>query len=106
VWLTWPVPKNESTISRCIQQFYWDMSHPPKPLRITNWVAGVTAAAGVLAISVVIILTGGVWVRILYVMIYGIVALALFKWVVYTRSFSRERKFRGAVERAIWRDAT
>lgn len=106
VWLTWAVPKNESSISRCIRQFNWDMSHPPKPLKITYWVAGVTAAAGVLAVSILIILTGAVWMRILYVVVYGVVALVLFKWVVERRSFSREMKFRGAVERAIWRDVT
>lgn len=106
MWLTWAVPKNESSISRCIRQFNWDMSHPPKPLKITYWVAGVTAAAGVLAVSILIILTGAVWMRILYVVVYGVVALVLFKWVVERRSFSREMKFRGAVERAIWRDVT
>lgn len=106
IWLTWPVPVDEALRFRCVRQFYWDMTHSPKALKITNRIATLSAVAGVVAIWTVIVLTGGFWIRILYIAICGTIAFLVGKWVAARRDSLRERKFWAAIDHAVWREVT
>ncbi len=105
-WLSRPRPTDEKERLIWARIFYNEMSHPSFWLRASNRIAAVTAAAFVLAVSVVVITMSGFWTRLLYGIAYGLAALYGVVWGLAERRYSRDLKDFAALNREIWRDLT
>jgi len=105
-WLLRPMPMNDSERFICAQIFYDEMSHPPVWLRVSNWIAAITGVAGGVAVSAVIIATSGLWIRLLWGLAYGLVALHIFAWVCTKLRYLQQLKAHRALGRARWSDLT
>jgi hypothetical protein len=73
-WLSRPTPGNERGRIIWARIFYDEISHPSLWLRITYWISIISTIALVVTVSVVVIATTGLWMRLLYGLLYIIVA--------------------------------
>lgn len=105
-WLSRPTPENEKDRIIWARTFYDGMSHPSLWLRITEWISAVIAVALVLTVSVVLIATTGLWMRLLYGLTYILVACFFLLWLLARRKLSREMKTRIALSGEQWNELT
>ena|SRR2546426_934948 len=103
-WLS-STPENQQERITWTRIFY-EMSHPPVWLRITDWISAITAVALIATVSVVVLATSGFWIRLLYGLIYVLAALLILFWLAVRRRFARELKARIALGNQTWGELT
>lgn len=77
-WLTDPARVDEQKRAAWLAGFVHQRNRLPRWERFSNWIAGVTLILVVLLESVFTLWAGGLWTRIVYGFLYGLVGLALF----------------------------
>ena len=75
-WLTDPARVDEKKRGTWLADSVRESNHAPRWERVSNWIAGITAIAVVGIQSAIAILTGGLWTRIFYGFVCGLVGLA------------------------------
>jgi Flp pilus assembly protein TadB len=105
-WLARPTPENQEQRIIWARIFYDEMCHPSVWLKITEWISAIAAMALVVTVSVVVIATTGLWMRLLYASIYFLVACLILLWLLVRRELSRELKNRIALSSRQWSELT
>jgi len=65
-WLARPTPEGQEERVIWARIVYDEMRHPSVWLRITEWISAIAATGLVVIISIVLIATTGLWMRLLY----------------------------------------
>lgn len=86
--------------------FYDEMCHPSVLLRITEWISAFVAIALIVTVSVVVMATTGLWMRLLYGSLYFLVVCLILFWLLARRELSRELKRRIALSGQRWSELT
>ncbi len=104
-WISRPASEKQPERITWVRIFY-EMSHPPVWLRITDWISAITAVALIATVSVVVLTTNGFWIRLLYGLIYVLAASIVLFWLAVRRRFARELKARIALGSQRWGELT
>jgi ABC-type multidrug transport system permease subunit len=105
-WLSRPMPQNEKERLIWARIFYGELFRPSLWLRLSYWVAAITAVLVLAIVSAVIFATSGVWMRLLWGLADGLVVLSAFIWVFGKLKNMQESQGYRAISRARWSDLT
>jgi hypothetical protein len=105
-WRSRQTPENQRERIIWARIFYDEMRHPPAWLRITDWISMTATIALIATVSVVVIATGGFWMRLLYGLICTLAALVAILWLLTRKRFTQELKTRIALSGQRWSELT
>jgi hypothetical protein len=80
-WLKDPARVDKQKRATWLVGFARESNQPPLWERVSNWIAGITAIAVVGIQFTIAILTGGLWIRIFYGFVCGLLGLAFLAWL-------------------------
>jgi len=105
-WLSRPTPQNKQERVIWARIFYDEVYHPPLSLRVSYWIAGITAVVCVAFVFIVILAMSGFWTRLLFGIGYGLTSLFVAIWVLRWRRCVRDLKEHIKLSGEGWGDLT
>jgi hypothetical protein len=105
-WLSRPTFEGQDQRIMWARIFYHEIRHPSVWLRITEWISAIVAVILIVVVSVFVMSTAGLKMRLLYESIYFVVGCRIFLWLRWRRQLTRELKTRIAVSGQGWSELT